>query len=77
MTQGELIALIARKNGLPKKFTKRIIKFILNTIVLELKKQNPVSLRNFGTFQSRISHGKTRAKFYASENIFKYYGKEK
>ena len=74
MNQKELVNVLSHKHGLPKDFSERILKTILNTIVHEVRKTNLVRLRNFGTFQAKKSHRKTRVKFDDSDNIFKYYG---
>lgn len=76
MNQDNLINILSRRYGFPKTLSDKIIRTILNSIVLEIKKGNLVRIRNFGTFVTRMTYGKTRAKFYASKNIFKYYGKE-
>lgn len=74
MNQRELVNALAREHDLPKDFSERIIKTILTTIIYNLKKGSIVRLRNFGSFQTRKSHGKTRVKFNDSDNIFRYYG---
>lgn len=76
MNQTDLINILHREYGLPKNLAEKILKTILSNIVLNIRKGDLVSLRNFDTFVTRMSRGKTRAKFYASKNIFKYYGKE-
>ena len=71
MNMAELAKAIATKHNLSKAFSNRILKTVLNTIRKELKQRHRVKLRNFGTFQARISHGKLRAKFDDSKNFFK------
>ena len=71
MNIGELSEVIAKEHGLPKGFSRRILKTVLNTIRKELKPGHLVRLRNFGTFRARRSHGKWRAKFDDSKNFFK------
>lgn len=76
MNQKELAQHIRKEFGLPYTYSYEIIQKLLNKIVLELKNENRVRLRNFGTFEARQSHGKVRAKFNDSKNIFKSYGQK-
>jgi len=71
MNVSELSEVISKEHGLPKAFSNRILKTVLNTIRKELKQGHAVRLRNFGTFSARKSHGKLRAKFDDSKNFFK------
>lgn len=76
MNQKELAESLEKEFGLPAKTSEEIVKSILNEIVVELKRNERVRLRNFGTFEIRNAHGKKRVKFNDSENILKAYGKE-
>jgi nucleoid DNA-binding protein len=67
----ELASVISEEHSLSESFSIGILKTVLNTIRKELKQGHPVRLRNFGTFQVKKSHGKLRAKFDDSSNIFK------
>lgn len=77
MNQEELTNKIAKTHRLPKNISERILKTILKTITGETQKGKKIKIRNFGTFKAYKSHGKIRVKFDDSDNIFKYYGKEK
>ncbi len=68
----ELALVISEEHSLSKSFSISILKTALNTIRKELKQNRMVRLRNFGTFSVRKSHGKLRAKFDDSKNLFKY-----
>jgi len=70
----ELALVISEEHSLSKSFSIRILKTTLNTIRKELKQNRMVRLRNFGTFQTKKSHGKLRAKFDDSKNFFSRYG---
>ncbi len=74
MNKQQLIQLISQEHGYPKAESERVLDTILTAIKTELKKGDIVRLRNFGTFQARISHGKVRAKFDDSKNFFKEMG---
>lgn len=71
MNSKELTRTLSKEYHLSQDISVQILKTILKTIVGELKKNNFVRLRNFGTFQAKKSHGKLRAKFNASKNFFK------
>ena len=71
MNSKELTKILAKEYHLSQDLSNQILKTILKTIISELKKNNLVRLRNFGTFRARKSHGKLRAKFDDSKNFFK------
>ncbi len=71
MNLQQITKIISREYNLPKTLSENILKTILETIRQELKQNRIVRLRDFGTFQSRKSHGKLRAKFNDSKNFFK------
>ena len=71
MNLEQITKIIAREYNLPKTLSENILKTILETIRQELKQNYVVRIRNFGTFQTRKSHGKPRAKFDDSKNFFK------
>jgi len=71
MNLQQITKIISREYNLPKTLSENILKTILETIRQELKQNRIVRLRDFGTFQSRKSHGKLRAKFDDSKNFFK------
>ena len=70
MSMTELTKIISKEHSLSKGLSNRILKTVLNTIRKELKQNRMVRLRNFGTFQTKKSHGKLRAKFDDSKNFF-------
>ena len=71
MNLQQITKIISREYNLPKTLSENILKTILETIRQELKQNRIVRIRNFGTFQTRKSHGKLRAKFNDSKNFFK------
>ncbi len=71
MNSKELARILSKEYQISQDIFNQILKTILKTIVSELKKNNLVRLRNFGTFSARKSHGKLRAKFNGSKNFFK------
>ena len=71
MNLQQITKIISREYILPKTLSENILKTILETIRQELKQNHIVRIRNFGTFQTRKSHGKLRAKFNDSKNFFK------
>ena len=71
MNSKNLVRILSKEYQLSQNISNQILKTILKTIVSELKKNNLVRLRNFGTFSARKSHGKLRAKFDDSKNFFK------
>ena len=71
MNLQQITKIISREYNLPKTLSENILKTILETIRQELKQNYVVRIRNFGTFQTRKSHGKLRAKFDDSKNFFK------
>lgn len=70
MNSKNLARILSKEYQLSQNISNQILKTILKTIVSELKKNNFVRLRNFGTFQTKKSHGKLRAKFDDSKNFF-------
>ena len=70
MNHRELAEEIRKEHGLSWAESSRILDTVIETIREQLKQGHLVRLRNFGTFQPRESHGKTRAKFNASKNFF-------
>ena len=70
MNSKDLARILSKKYRLSQDLSNQILKTILQTIVSELKKGDLVRLRNFGTFQTKKSHGKLRAKFDDSKNFF-------
>ena len=71
MNTSELTKILSNKYFFTQDLSDQILKTILKSITTELKKGNRVRLRNFGTFETRKSHGKVRAKFDASKNLLK------
>jgi len=71
MNSKEIARILSKEYHFSQSLADSILKTILKTIVSELKKGNPVRLRNFGTFRARKSHGKLRAKFDDSKNFFR------
>ena len=71
MNLQQITKIISREYNLPKTLSENILKTILETIRQELKQNHIVRIRNFGTFRTRKSHGKLRAKFNDSKNFFK------
>jgi len=70
MNSKDLARILSNEYHFSQDLSNQILKTILKTIVSELKKNNLVRLRNFGTFQTKKSHGKLRAKFDDSQNFF-------
>lgn len=70
MNSKDLARILSKEYQFSQDLSTRILNTILKTIVSELKKNNLVRLRNFGTFQAKKSHGKLRAKFDDSKNFF-------
>ena len=71
MNFGELADVIRKEHGIwTKAESRRILETVLETIRNKLKQGGLVRLRNFGTFERRMSHGKARAKFDDSKNFF-------
>ncbi len=70
MNSKELTRILSKEYQLSQDISNQILKTILKTIVSELKQNRRVRLRNFGTFQTKKSHGKLRAKFDDSKNFF-------
>jgi len=70
MNSKELARILSKEYQLSQDISNQILKTILKTIVSELKQNRRVRLRNFGTFQTKKSHGKLRAKFDDSKNFF-------
>lgn len=76
MNQSDLIKSLSKTFGFPKSLAEKIFKHTFRTVAKETKRGNRVRIRNFGTFEARFSHGKRRAKFTASKNIFQKFGQE-
>jgi len=70
MNSKDLARILSKEYRLSQDFSNQILKTILKAIISELKKGDLVRLRNFGTFQTKKSHGKLRAKFDDSKNFF-------
>jgi nucleoid DNA-binding protein len=70
MNRGELIEVLANKNGFTKAFAGRVLTTVIETIRAEVAAGGEVRIRKFGAFQGRGSHGRVRAKFDDAEKFF-------
>jgi len=70
MNVENLVHKISSEFGFSKALSDRIFKFIIQQVKLELRNGLRVRFRNFGSFISKISHGKKRAIFDDSKNFF-------
>jgi nucleoid DNA-binding protein len=70
MNTTELSLVLRKEFGYSKAECYRITDTLLTTIRIEIKKGNPVRLRNFSTFQARKIYGRLGAKFNDSKEFF-------
>jgi nucleoid DNA-binding protein len=71
MNVEDLSEALAEHHGFTKAFSGRVVRTLFETIRSEIKAGGVVRIRNFGTFDSRTSHGKPKAKFTDSKNFFR------
>jgi len=71
MIKRDLTKILSKKYGLPVNFSGRIVNTMLNAIKSDLKKDNRVEFRGFGSFEVNNKWGKDRVQFNPSKNILK------
>ncbi len=59
MNKSELVAAMAEKAGIAKKDAEKALAAFIETIEVELKNDNKVSLVGFGTFETRKRAART------------------